>query len=155
MAVCFESVKIIHYFVYQTKQLTTSLWVERINCPATCFGHSVCDKQSRQQKSVDWTASEGASQVAWHVAPCWGVDTGAGGGEHHPNHLCTAEALSKKRKPREHKQRRSPTALSPHCQETGLGLGRGGRGAVEEWKQQEEEEREKETKTQQVCSSSM
>lgn len=40
----------------------------------------------------------------------------------------------KKRKPREHKQRHSPTALSPHCQETGLGLysmgegGRGGRG---------------------------
>lgn len=52
-------------------------------------------------------------------------------------------------KPGERKQRRSPTALSPHCQETGLGLDGGGRGA------KEEEEREKETKTQQVCSCSM
>lgn len=75
-----------------------------------------------------------------------------GGGEHSSDYLCSAEALSKKRKPRERKQRRSPTALSPHCQETGLGLDRGGRGAEEE---EEEEEREKETKTQQVCSGSM
>lgn len=32
-------------------------------------------------------------------------------------------------KPGERKQRRSPTALSPHCQETGLGLDRGGEGS--------------------------
>lgn len=82
--------------------------------------------------------SQGASQVAWHVAPCWSMITRVGEGRHHSNYFCSAEALSekkkKKRKPREHKQRHSPTALSPHCQETGLGLysmgegGRGGRG---------------------------
>lgn len=53
-------------------------------------------------------------------------------------------------KPGERKQRRSPTALSPHCQETELGLDRGGRGGGAK-----EEKREKETKTQQVCSGSM
>lgn len=52
-----------------------------------------------------------------------------GGGERGSNYLCSVEALSKKRKPRERKQRRSPTALSPHCQETGLGLDRGGEGS--------------------------
>ncbi|TNN86174.1 hypothetical protein EYF80_003591 [Liparis tanakae] len=65
----------------------------------------------------------------------------------------SAEALSEKRKRRERKQRRGPTAHSPHRQETGLGLewrGEGRRGGEEE-----EEGREKETKTQQVCSASV
>lgn len=73
-----------------------------------------------------WAARQGASQVAWHVAPCWGVDTAGGGGECRSNYIRSAEALSKAG---ERKQRRSPTALSPHCQETKLGLDRWGEGS--------------------------
>lgn len=59
------------------------------------------------------------------------AERGRGGGrERHSDYLRSAEALSEKRKRRERKQRRSPTALTPHCQETGLGLDRVGWGGV-------------------------
>lgn len=89
-----------------------------------------------------------------HHAEAWILGGGLGEGRRVPTICCSAEALSQAGGTQTKTQPNG--SLSPHCQETGLGLGGGRKGEGDGRRgAKEQEKREKETKTQQVCSGSM
>lgn len=103
--------------------------------------------------------SQGASQVAWHVAPCWSMITGGGGGEE-PLKLFllgwSTQWKKKKRGSQGNANKDTAQRLSHHtARKLGwvyIGWGRGRRRG-EGWRQSEEQYRKgRSTRTRQVCS---